>query len=163
MSEFKIIPFTHDNYIACSDGYVITPTGIFPRQIRLCGNYYPVTHIPVNGKKIAVPVHRIIAITFIPNPQNKPYVNHLDRNKMNSRKDNLEWVTSKENAFHYQQDTRNQIAKFKIGSEIFIPSSQQTTFVKYAHNGYLYFENGETDFYDNIVLINEHKRCEEKK
>lgn len=45
-------------------------------------------------------VHRLLAKHFIPNPENKPYINHIDGNPLNNSLDNLEWVTQKENVHH---------------------------------------------------------------
>lgn len=53
-----------------------------------------------NGRYRHFLVHRIIAIHFIQNPQNKKFVNHKDGNKLNNSIDNLEWMTRKENHSH---------------------------------------------------------------
>lgn len=52
------------------------------------------------GKQEMYSIHRLVAETFVPNPDKKPQVNHKDGNKLNNHVSNLEWTTSKENLQH---------------------------------------------------------------
>lgn len=53
-----------------------------------------------NGKRAVKKIHRLFAIAFIANPENKPCINHKDGNKLNNDIENLEWCTYSENVRH---------------------------------------------------------------
>lgn len=55
------------------------------------GLYYPAVTLSRDGESIAYSLHRLVAMAFIPNPDNLPEVNHKDENTMNCCVDNLEW------------------------------------------------------------------------
>ena len=61
------------------------------------GGKYLKVHLSKNGVGKQFKVHRLVAQAYIPNPEDKPMVNHRDENKQNNCVNNLEWVTASEN------------------------------------------------------------------
>lgn len=71
---------------------------VVPIFDKSCG-YFIVT-LCSNGKRKNKRVHRLLAEAFLPNPENKELINHIDGNKKNNKLSNLEWATPKENTQH---------------------------------------------------------------
>lgn len=69
-------------------------------QIPKRNNYMVVSLTRNVGDKKQPLVHRIVASAFLPNPENRPQVNHIDGNKANNKVSNLEWCTALENTRH---------------------------------------------------------------
>ena len=67
---------------------------------------YHILHLINKSVNITISVHRLVAIKFIDNPNEKKIVNHINGIKTDNRIENLEWVTQSENTFLYYNDNR---------------------------------------------------------
>jgi len=89
------------------------------KMLKLIFNKFGYASIELNqdGKPFATFIHRLVAKAFIPNPENKPCVNHLFGNKLDNRFFMLEWVTYSENMVHavntglYPIEEKNKLSK----------------------------------------------------
>lgn len=102
MVDFVPLDWVRGGYFINRDGTVVSTLS---GKIRILSpskdkdGYLKFTLRTLNGKTTAFQ-HRLIAKTFLPNPENKPDVNHIDGVKTNNDISNLEWVTKSENMIH---------------------------------------------------------------
>lgn len=89
----------------CRKTHVALKPGLLKPQIGEWG--YAIVNLQSPNEYKRISVHRLVALTFIPNPLNKPQVNHIDGNKLNNCVDNLEWVTVSENLKHAYKNGLN--------------------------------------------------------
>lgn len=79
-----------------------------PVKIGIDTKGYPQVPYKNNlGKWTTVKLHKLLAIAFIPNPENKSQINHIDGNKANFKLSNLEWCTQSENQIHSYRVLKN--------------------------------------------------------
>jgi hypothetical protein len=100
-----------------TSGYYVSSLGRFKNKKGVIMKDYKPHHsgyiyLRVNIKKYAL--HRLIALTFIENPEKKPFVNHVDGNKLNNKVENLEWLTCSENNIHAHKIGLNKGNKREI-------------------------------------------------
>lgn len=107
-------------YFVRSDGKIFSTKNIgrgkFHKELTQHLRYdgYPIVTLGTNDHRVQKTVHRIIAETFIPNPNNLPEVDHIDNNKENNDVSNLRWITSFENKSRILFESRS---KNRIGSK----------------------------------------------
>ena len=101
------------NYYVTEDGHIWSGwCGRYISEI-LTENGYRRVVLSKNNKSHNFLVHRLVAEAFIPNPENKPCVNHKDLNRENNCVENLEWVTYKENNNYADHGSKNGTAHSK--------------------------------------------------
>ena len=90
------------DYEVSNLGRVCSFKGKYPKILKPYKNRegYLIVRVCNGGKQVRKTIHRLVAETFVPNPENKPEVNHIDEDKKNNVAENLEWVTHRENINH---------------------------------------------------------------
>ena len=89
----------YGNYIVYPNGVIYSLNSKKELKKRIVNKYEVVTLFQ-NKKRKDFKVHRLVAICFLENTENKPFVNHIDGNKLNNNISNLEWCTHRENIDH---------------------------------------------------------------
>lgn len=93
-------------------------------------NYYRVGLCKDSSRKKYL-IHRLIALTYIPNPENKPFIDHIDRNRTNNSINNLRWVSRLENNQNTTVHKDNSTNEINIGFD-----KRRNTFrVRITRNG----------------------------
>lgn len=95
--------FTIPQKVKRGNEYLTIKGGILLGNDDYQDGYMRVVLVSETSKKDII-MHRLVAKHFIPNPENKEYINHIDGNKKNNRIDNLEWVTNLENNQHARRE-----------------------------------------------------------
>lgn len=91
------------NYWIDEDGNVYNETTKKFLQGSIGEHGYKYYRLSNNGKKKMFYAHRLVAETFLENPENLPVVNHIDGNKLNNNYKNLEWVSYSDNTIHWHE------------------------------------------------------------
>ena len=112
----NVLSLFDGKYEVTEDGLVYSNVGTRKALVgKTTREGYRMVVLTVDNKKIYKNVHRLVAENFLPNPENKPEINHKDGDKLNNKVSNLEWCTSSEN----QEHARDMgLQKYKINIEI---------------------------------------------
>ena len=101
IEEWKVIDGYNNNYSISNKGNIKNNKTERILKQTINRNGYNTFSLCANGKHKTVKIHRLTALAFIPNPGNKPHVDHINNIKTDNNVNNLRWVTNSEN--HYNQ------------------------------------------------------------
>ena len=94
--------------------HLITRRGLVLKPCQRTDGYL-IVGLTKDNKRENVAIHRMVALAFIPNPENKPCIDHIDGNKHNNHKENLRWCTQKENSGFPIARARKSLGNLKRG------------------------------------------------
>jgi hypothetical protein len=121
MIKFENIDFyktDFEDYYISKCGKVLSTRVRHIKLRKICIDRYGYSFITIKegNKTIMLRIHRLVAQHFIPNPKNKPQVNHINGIKNDNRVENLEWCTQSENQIHAYKIGLNPLSlKGKLG------------------------------------------------
>lgn len=123
----------YEGYIILEDGTVIGKRGweMKPQDNK---KGYLIIGLRVDGKCIMKAIHRLVAEVHIPNPLNKPEVDHIDGNRQNNHISNLRWVTKSENNQH-SYNLGNKISKGEMNGRCQTTEEEVMEICKYISEG----------------------------
>ena len=105
--KWKTLP-NFDNYLISNLGRVWSIRNeIVMKPFIQNSGYYSLNLVDNDAKSVRFLLHRLVALVWVSNPNNKPLVNHIDGDKLNNKSSNLEWVTNSENINHVRQTGLN--------------------------------------------------------
>lgn len=128
----NVLSLFDGKYEVTDGGDVFSNVGTRKKMIgKVTKSGYHMIVFNVDGKKLYRTVHRLVAVAFIPNPQNLPEVNHINGDKLNNSVYNLEWCNSSYNQIHARD---NGLQNYKINMEIANKIREIYKEGKYSHS-----------------------------
>lgn len=108
--------YKDSNYSVTEDGRVFKNTKELSYSINVRG--YKILKVTLHGRQFNKKVHRLVAETFIPNPNNYSDVNHIDGDKLNNHVSNLEWCTRKYNINHSYKLGLSKTGEYRYNAKL---------------------------------------------
>lgn len=126
-------------------------TGKIKKNQKDSKGYYQIG-LSKNNIRILFFIHRLIAIHFIPNPDNKPFIDHIDNNRLNNSIENLRWVSVQENS----QNRKKNIKGTSIYKGVCFSKNKWISQIqinkKHIHLGYFTDEKDAGYAYNNYII-----------